>query len=322
MKKVLYIFVFLIVLLICSCSGNAILDNRGDLTICFDNQEKEKTMKRTIVPSNDAVKVFRYCVEGKNSGNLSFGPLEVNADSVTIKSLATGEWTITAYAENNSGKKLIEGSTKVTVNKGENKALINLDSFYGTGQLELAISWDPDGFSSPKIFSYLENEQGDRKKLLVQSQDNCNGRCRISDEIEAGSYILSVEIKQGGIVKGAYEAVRIIDGMISNGRLQIENNSQSFEVQLTDKSTRPIIGSLQSRILNDKFARLTFKPRQMPDNLVGSQLYYQWYKDGNNIGRGYSPDIDVPYEQGVSSRFDVIVKSDFIGSIGSATCFL
>jgi len=304
----------------CSCQQEDPVNETGNLTIVFRNFAFTRSA-RTIMPSTSSVKVARYYVSGSGPNGASFGPMIVNDDVITVEAIQKGQWNISAYAENSDGRKLVEGNTSVNVTESTNNAVINLNQYYGQGEIKINISWDAETFSYPQLFASLEDEKGHKEYLTIIDKNNAEGTAKISQNFDSGSYILSVEVKQGGTLKGAVNAVRIIDGMTSSGDIRIESDGESFEITLKDNSTEPIIGSLMATRVNARTVKLIFTPEQIPENYVIRQLDFKWFKDGNTITTGHNSTIETDYKGTKVSRYDVIVSTPLLGSTGSASCY-
>ena len=139
--------------------------------------------------------------------------------------------------------------------------------------------------------------------------------------------MLTLELLSENIhVSGATTAIRIIDGALSRGtiELKIGDRSQSFGLVIHNDTSLPIQATVtcnpQEVTASTPQVTLTAKATNLAAlGLSEESLSYQWYHEGTLIEEADTSSLTLTDKKPGSHRYDVVIKSAKPGSIGSVT---
>jgi len=287
-----------------------------------------ETGSRSLLPEDTCLDVTRYVVTGEGPGGKTFS---VNSESsaITVEGLNIGEWTITAKGLNNNNLELVKGVVVHEITKNSSPATIILNQLVGNADFHIEISWASSDVPNPELTVYLQGpEKSTTERILNMNVDYTNKTASYSERLASGSYTLRAVLKSGDVVAaGLVEAVRIVNGIPTNGNLDLDFQSYSNSsgtLFIANNSGIPVTGhltGLESEEESNKDKTVGFEVDDDFKNYDGLQI--QWFLDGNPQG-----EVKTLTEEGDSivinthpgsHRLDVVVSNDKLGSTGSVT---
>lgn len=289
----------------------------ASLTLSIDEEEPGgRTLpgSRSLLPETPLT-VSYYTITGAGPNESIFNVSTM--DSVTtIPGLQTGNWQITAYGWNENGFKLISGSTDFDLTPDTTTTSIVLDEYYGSGTVSVLITWDSSLTYTPEFHLYLYPQGGTETEVTPTV---AAGSASYETTLAAGTYILRCELFSYGIsIAGCVEAVRIADGITSEGTivLNLDTMKSDVSVTLSDETTVPVEGDITG-IPVTVSAGTPIELSFTPSNVTGAELVTlstEWYLDGIYLLTGSTCTIT---PNAGPHRIDVLASTSTSGSTGS-----
>jgi len=319
-----YLFAISIILMItllvsgCTETGET---RTASLTLSLEKEEPESetgsetgSRSRSLLPGTP-LNVSYYTVTGLGPNESIFN-VSTQDSITTIPGLQTGDWQITAYGWNENGFRLISGSTLFGLTPDTTETSLVLDEYYGAGTVSVLITWDSSLTFTPEFHLYLYPQGGVETEV---SPTIAAGSASYETALSAGAYILRCELFSYGIsVAGCVEAVRIADGITSDGTIVLDLDTMKSEVSLTltDVTTIPVEGDITGipvTVVAGIPIDLTFTPTNVAGEDIAA-LTVDWYLDGVYLLSGSSCTI-IPAAG--PHRVDVLAATTTEGSSGS-----
>jgi len=315
-----YLFAISIILFITLLASGCTETAEGrtvSLTLSLENEEpKTESGTRSILPGTP-LNVSYYTVSGLGPNDSIFN-VSTSDSITTIPGLQTGDWQITAYGWNENGFKLISGNTLFGLTPDTAETSIILDEYYGAGTVSVLITWDSSLTFTPEFHLYLYPQGAVEAEV---SPTIAAGSASYETALSAGSYILRCELFSYGIsVAGCVEAIRIADGITSEGTIVLNLDTMKSEVSLTltDVTTIPVEGGISGipvTVVSGIPIDLTFTPSNVAaENLA--ELTVDWYLDGTYLLTGSTCSIT---PAAGPHRVDVLASTTTTGSSGSVS---
>jgi len=325
MKK--YFLVILVIILalffVVSCDDSS--QATGSLKLILKIGEQSS---RSLLPEDTCLDVTRYVVTGEGPGGKTFS---VNSESsaITIEGLNIGKWTITAKGLNNNNLELVKGVVTHEITKNSSPATIILNQLVGNAEFHIEISWASSDIPNPELTVYLKGpDKSTNERILNMNVDYDNKCASYSERLVSGSYMLRAVLKSGDVVaSGLVEAVRIVNGIATNGNLDLDFQSYSNSTGtlfIANDSGLPVTGHLTGLEKEEESNKDKTVGFEVDDNFKNYEgLEIQWFLDGNSKGEVKSLTADgdsiVINTTPGSHRLDVVVSNDKLGSTGSVT---
>ena len=327
-QKCVVIILILIVALGVSCN-NQDLNEGASLVLNI----KDLTQERSITPRSDMLKISKFSVSGTGPNGATFGPVLSSESTIVVSDLATGKWQINASALNIENNEIATGSCYQKINKGKNNVTVNLDSCSGYGTLKIDFSWQSNISKSEAITICVETQDSsgnirqDEKSVAIKEE-----KTSILINLPSGSYTMRIKIKDGSKSQevGSEEELRIIENTLSEGSVVL-NVVMDDEGEKTESLSEAIINMIGTPVTcyidySPKFIRkgqsvvLKAICENLGKNIKEEELYYQWFKDGVLLGSTQKNCV-IYSELGIH-RYDLIVKSNVLGTLSSASIVL
>ncbi|MGD1822910.1 MAG: InlB B-repeat-containing protein [Pleomorphochaeta sp.] len=280
-KYVLSIFAVVLILFIgCDFSLQTTTeekDPQGSLIIDFDY-----TSAKSVVMPDITIDIDSYLISGEGPDGKIFEDVSCNCnESVTIRNLSIGEWTINVQALNENGDILGEETKTVNIEEDkETSSHLSIHEFEGQGTLSLEIDWAEENITEPNIVASLciLNEKTRTDIDFIINSDNKTAT--YSNNFQSGYYLLNIIFYDGStddsnnIIDSKNYTVRIAKDKITKLDLELANDSfteqndeitdDSFSVSLDSDSYESTIGdNLNISASTD----------------VNTALDYYWYLD-------------------------------------------
>ena len=170
----------------------------------------------------------------------------------------------------------------------------------------------------------MVNQKGTTIALPALTVNKAQGSASFAlKSLPAGSYMLYAKLYSQGIaISGAAEAVRIIENSLTFGSMNmvIGDLSTAFKITIINETMMPLKGSITCVPEVPKAGQevcLTFAVENLPAGLTVKSVTPTWYCEGDIINADGFSYTCIP-APGVH-RYDIIVKTDTLGSIGSST---
>lgn len=213
---------------------------------------------RTIEPGI-SMEVHHYVVSGDGPEDAGFEELDVRpGDTLVLRSLPPGEWTITVRAFNRSadvsppGDLIGWGRDSVFLAAGELTPLtVTVDPVIGFGTIDIGVSWPDDVLTNPTVTGLLvpsgTSPDPDIHRIQFEPESVPGSRAgmRHTDtEVANGYYtlILTLTDGDGSRLWGTVEAVRIITDEISDEDFKLvkDVNRGGMQVAIEDDLRNPV----------------------------------------------------------------------------------
>lgn len=338
MKKYISMVVAVVVLMACSLLVVSCQDSYAYESTSLSVRIEGDGGQKTLMPSQALTQIHKYSLEGKGPDGASFGPIVNTSNQINVTQLPTGNWTITATALNAENNALASGQATINLKFGLNDVTVSLDEIPGSGSAKVNVVWDA-GITKDSTFKIsvgVENKFGSK----ITNNKNVNtseGKTSFVFPLAAGSHIVTVVASDsnGTIAYGATEAVRVIDGTVTEGTIELKVGQTPSST--TGDSEARLHGSGGFNITNNTGMPMSFyldymskdaKPGQLitliayksdvPSDIQDSDLSYQWYIDGVLQTSSSSRMFSTIATAGLH-RFDVVIKSSREGTLCSAT---
>ncbi|MFA6775710.1 MAG: hypothetical protein WCR76_05530 [Sphaerochaetaceae bacterium] len=291
---------------------------------CNRFTEREKN----IGPSDSELQIASYHVTG--SGPAVSTPLDITTESspVSLGKIAIGYWNITVEAKNKNGKILTKGVKRQLFSPHTTSTTLELEALHGEGTLSMSFSWPTDQVSADASLVFTLTGQDGNAVAIVPNEITRkeSGSASLEKRLIAGSYILSVQLFSDTVpVAGSTIAIRIIDGTISSGAvtLIVGDMDNAFSLSVKNNTSLPVQGTIACAPTipdADEPFTLTFTPTNLAQaGLALQELTYQWYCEGAVINDAKSSILTVSQPLGGIHRYDLIVSSGKLGSVGSVS---
>lgn len=299
---ILTLFLAAVILALASCpnpgkSGTP----TGSLNIVLSNDMQP-------VKPTDLKAVSSYDVLGSGPGGASFARPGVTGTSVTIDSLAPGDWDVTVNGNNLNGKQVASASIHATVAAGQTasaKALIG--SSVGLGTFDVSVTWPAvDTVLSPT--ATLTPQVGSPTVIqLVGTASGNTYSAHVVAPVEAGYYTLSATYKDGvGFTWGGAQAVYITSGKATK---LVFNPFDVIKMTIDpdiSKNTAITFSGYRSNLGpgNDSMT-ITATPAQISST---KDISFSWYLNGVRLENNNSSAVIISgYPKGYY-RLDVVIS--------------
>lgn len=226
--------------------------------------------------SND---VASYDVSGSGPGNASFQQLGITGSSVTINSLAPGDWGVTVNVNNSKGLQVASATVQVTVVEGETAEKdVAVSPFVGDGTLDVYVQW-PAKNAISQLRAALTLQNGALPDITLPAVVITNNVSSVHAAVPfpVGYYTLSVSYLYDGFTWGGAEAVHISSGGTTKLVFTpFDAVKMSIDPDMSN-SSMIAFSPLKSVLGLGQTMTVTATPTQM---ISGKYLSYQWYLNG------------------------------------------
>lgn len=204
LKKIIYSFFMLLLILFYSCnnSGQLYNDQFGTLKISLNDPSN-----RTVTPNFDMI-ISSYVITGSGPGSASFTETIVE-DSIVLNSLIRGSWNIHVEAKNSSNQTVGESLSSVDVFSNTTSILnMEINPVNGSGFFNLTLELPLDLSETSNIEAYMQSVDD----IITPIELAVSGSTAThSGELVTGYYQLFVEIIDNqDVLWGKFDVVRII----------------------------------------------------------------------------------------------------------------
>jgi hypothetical protein len=206
-----------------SCSIPGMVSTSGDggtLVLSID----QPPAVRTLLPPLDMA-IASYAVSGTGPSGATFATTSTQA-TLTINSLAFGQWTVSVSARNAAGTAIAQGSGSVAVATGQTSSLsVQVAPIPGNGSLHLAVTWTAAKVNVPSLSGQLLPVTGSPIPLTFTM--GSGSATSDASGIPAGYYTLTLQLMDNKIViMGAVDVVRILQGQTTSGTFDFTASNQ------------------------------------------------------------------------------------------------
>lgn len=242
-SPILALFIVLLLLLsFISCDpneGSSLDEGHGQLLITL---EDAGVSSRTILPAI-SMEITTYKIIGNGPGGTSFSEEIGVEENCSQNNLVKGVWRIRAEAYNKDSELIGAGIKDVTILANETtEANIEVFPTEGDGDFELAVSWE-QVLTSPELTYTLTNDDDEtviRTETFTVNEANASAFLDITD-LSTGYYLFEVDIAVDGLSIGkGVETLRIVDGQLTRGTLQIIIDTGGIELSIISLMDDPI----------------------------------------------------------------------------------
>jgi hypothetical protein len=321
-KTVLLLLIALLALTLFSgCEDQGLQKGNLILSLACD---KFSRVDRNLAPSDEKLEIASYHITGTGPQN---GTIDIDAtsSSITLGNLAIGKWNLAAEALNSTGDILAKGSVSTILSKATASAVITLDQLSGEGSLAVGFLWDVEQVADDVHLDIVLTDQGGNTIATeAATMDKVNGTAIFSvTSLPAGSYRLQAKLySQGLVVCGVAEAIRIIENTETEGALilTIGDLSTSFSVTIVNDTMMPLQGDIECNPSTPEAGEqvcMTFIPTNLPQGVSTASLTATWYCEGDIVTSNGFTCTCIPAAG--THRYDIIVESEKLGSVGSTT---
>jgi hypothetical protein len=287
----------------------------GTLTVNVNEQ-----VSKTLLPGISMVPAS-YLVEGSGPNGAVFSRTISSGCSLTIPSLAFGDWTVTVTAKNSGGAAIGEGSCIVTVlsNRGVT-ANVTVIPYAGLGTLDLTVNWTPAQVLSPSITGKLLSSANVERDLVFAVNGSTGKATYVVGNVSTGYHTLTLKLLDGTVfMKGAVQVVRIVKEQTTTGVFDFTNlGTGSLGVNITpamaDALNVTISGAAATKPL-DQSLSLSAAVSNPPST---GTVTYKWYVNGDWVQDGAAFTFGTGWAPG-SYRIDATAYSSDGTRAGSAT---
>jgi hypothetical protein len=276
-RKIIYLLITLLTLLILSCTFSSLT---GGVVILHISESVSNV--KNLIPSIDMTPAS-YRVSGVSQDGESFTPVTITGTTTSIEKLAAGSWTITvdAYNSDSTPTKIGTGLTSVTVTNGRTTdTAVTVRPLTGNGTLTVNLTWPSDVLVNPQVVATLKPTTGTTQTLNFTV--NATSANFSSSTLAAGYYTLSIALNEGTTtVAGKAETVRIVADQTTTGIYNFTNLNPAggtASVTITPEMANPFVVSInggQSTMTVGASQTLTAVVSNYPGSLT-----YAWYING------------------------------------------
>jgi len=282
-----------------------------------------KLNSRNILPPEGNLDTDHFSLVANGPKGQSINKSSINENTLELKSLNKGDWTFTAKALNQFGKVLAIGTKTVNLSQSNQTVELEINTLPGHGNLSINFTWDSsqidlnDNNCNLKI--NLKNQEGNEIDANLENINYKEGKALLTHTLVSGSYTINVILQyENEDLAGATEAIRIIENTTSNGIINLSLGLITSNFTIINSTGTPILGHITSVPQDETSTLLTFVPQELPSNISLDKLEYQWYNQGKAMSNETSSSCYIFPSSGIQ-RYDVIVSTPQIGSIGGAT---
>ena len=316
MKKVIVGILVAIMtgIVLIGCQGALDFLKTGTLTLNVNEQ-----VSRTLTPTISMAPAS-YLVAGAGPSGAAFSQSFPCGSSVTIPSLAFGEWTVTVTAKNSAGIAIGAGGCVVSVLSNKLvTANVTVIPYAGQGSLDLAVNWPASKVQLPTVTGTLLSSAGVERSLVFAVDASTGKATCVAANVSTGYHTLTLKLYDNGVLvkgAGAVEVVRIVKDQTTTGVFNFTNlGTGSLGVNITpamaDALTVTISGAATKPL--DQSLSLGAAVSSPPSGTVT----YKWYVNGDWAQDGAAFSFDSTWAAG-SYRIDATAYSDDGTRAGSA----
>jgi hypothetical protein len=247
-----------------------------------------------------------YDVSGSGPGNASFVRSGITGTSVTVDSLAPGDWGVTVIGNNLNGVQVESASLLVTVVEGETSSQdVVVSKVVGEGTLDVFLEW-PESRAITLANVTLTPQGGAPVVVTLPPGNHANGLVSVSATAAApaGYYTLSRVFSDGN---GGADAVQVTSGATTTFALSVVSG---INVAITPDISKVIpitFDGYKSTIAKGTSMVLTAKPES---SKAFNSFTFQWYLDGVALANQTDTVTIVAAEHpGGSHRLDIVIAS-------------
>jgi hypothetical protein len=294
----------------------------GSITFYIDSERAFQG--RNIDPSGQAPLVAAsFSIHGEGPGEASFDDTVTSQAVVTIENLPIGNWTFTVTALNAAGAELVQGTVGAYVAPSETTVELILDELLGSGTLDVDFSWNPEQTTAQTTLELtVTGPTGTSTTFDPTVIDRQTGTATLTTLLDAGFHSLRYRLIEGeDTLCGGLETVRIIDGTVSSGSIDLTIGGLVDQYGLTviDNTMMPIDGTVTCSPevpLKGQPFTLSFTP-QLPEGVTVEELNVAWYCEGTLITGADDLTLEVAAALGGTHRYDIVLSHASHGSVGS-----
>jgi len=282
-----------------------------------------KSNSRNILPPEGNLNTDHFSLVANGPKGQSINKNSINDCTLELKSLNKGDWTFTAKALNQFGKVLAIGTKTAKLSKSNQTVDLEIDTLPGYGKLSINFTWDSSQIelneTNCNIMVNLISQEGNKVAANLENINYKEGKASLNHTLLSGSYTVNLILQyENEDLAGATEAVRIIENTTSSGNINLSLGLITSSFTILDSTGSPILGHITSVPQDETSTLLTFIPQGLPNNISLDDLEYQWYNQGKIMPNATSSNCYIFPSSGLQ-RYDVIVSSSQIGSIGGAS---
>ena len=289
---IITISLFTILLFLVSCSIDNSETEPLDLTVSVIDLDS-----KTIAPDGglSSTKVTKYRLSGVGPKGTKFDWKESTNGTFKVIGILQGMWTLNAESYTANNTKIATGQIVVPLSAGNKKATIVLKSLYGRGTAKINVTWNTTMVKNPVVEMRVKPVNGTYTTKTFKTKTN--GNALYEEVLTSGSYIVNALLYEDStktkIIAGTADALRIVDGKISNGSLAliIGNIATDYNITINDQTMAPIEGTINAKVgepnASDKSivtATVTLSPNTVTVmKSVGateSDINIEWFLDG------------------------------------------
>lgn len=282
-----------------------------------------KSNSRNILPPNGNLSTDHFSLVANGPKGQFISKDIIDESIFELKGLNKGDWTFTAKAINQFGKVLATGTKTLNLSQSNQTVKLEINSLPGHGNLSINFTWDPSQLdlneNNCNILINLTNQEGNLIETSLENIDYNEGTALLNHTLVSGSYTVNVILQyENEDLAGATEAIRIIENTTSSGTISLSLGLITSNFTILNSTGSPILGHITSVPQDETSTLLTFVPQGLPDNISLDKLEYQWYNQGKPMLDETSSSCCIFPTAGIQ-RYDVIVSTNQIGSIGGAS---
>ena len=281
----------LVFLLGCSLTPSA--SDTGSLVLSFA-QSGVKGAKDFLPPVD--MNIASWDVQGSGPGGATFSQLGVTSSTLTVSSLATGNWTISVDAWNgaNPSQKIAWGSVGVAISGGQTaSATVTCTPLAGTGTLVVDISWPAGIIVSPSISASLAPQGGSPAAFPLALAVDGLSASGTDANCAAGYHTLSITIKDGAQeVYWLTSVVRIIAGSTTTATITITASEITRAVGGVNLAVTPDLQNPITINFSGQQAVLAQGSSMTATAIPSAPVdTYQWYLNNIALAGGIGPSV-------------------------------
>ena len=272
--------------LVSGCELGAEKDKRGSLSISFGTFSPRVSLPRGMAQP------AKYDIMGIGPDGVGFD-ISSREPDIVVDDLERGTWTILVSAENSSGTFIGQGEARIRVTGEERESVqIIVNPLDGHGAVAFPVTWDPKEMGTPDFRARLVSSIGDPIDLDFTETGSGAGTVSLAT-IPAGSYILTVQLSDGGAgMCGAVDTVKIFEGMICTGfiRFTPKGPSGCVGILLDPALDKPL--SLSILASREEITRGEAVDLSARVDGADEEVRTAWYLNGAQIREGERLTLD------------------------------
>lgn len=249
--------------------------------------------------------VSSYDVLGSGPGNASFQKLGITAETVTVDSLAPGDWGVTVNGNNFMNVPIESTSVPVTIVAGETRsAKVAKSQLVSKGTLDLSME-GPAGFA---VSVWLTPQGGSPAAITMAAETTTNGLSSVvhaTNTVPSGYYTLALVLTdESGISWGGAEAVLVSPGITTFAKLVSTPGNKYVRINPDISNAIPIaFYIIQQYGSGSGSMTVTATPTASQKHIS-----YQWYLNGSLLEGETTPEITLVEKTPGFYRLDVVVS--------------